>query len=258
VSARRSQGASLQAELYALTHRGNALDAKFYIEVCAGAPRVLELGAGYGRMLAHLARPGRTLVGLDSDQALLARARRALSLLPKASRRGTRLVRGDMRKFEFESAFERVILPYNGLLCLLTQSDALACFRAARAALSARGSFVFDVWNPERFHRLAALRTKRDSHEPVVSIAHGARIWDVFERTRVRRARQRLDVNYSYLPRGGGAALNSSISQRYFRPLELRKLLARSGFQVQEQYGDFAGAPLSVNSPHVIMISRAL
>ena len=36
----------LSAELYALTHRGNAFDKQFYKRFCAGASSVLELGSG--------------------------------------------------------------------------------------------------------------------------------------------------------------------------------------------------------------------
>ena len=46
----------LEAELYALTHRGNPGDTEFYARRCAGAGSVLELGTGYGRLLPALPR----------------------------------------------------------------------------------------------------------------------------------------------------------------------------------------------------------
>src|SRR5580698_5757926 len=70
----------LEAELYALTHRGTAGDAAFYVRTCSDADRVLELGSGYGRLIAKLARPGRLVTGLEVDAALLSLARRELRL----------------------------------------------------------------------------------------------------------------------------------------------------------------------------------
>jgi tRNA G46 methylase TrmB len=48
---------ALAAELYRLTHRGNPGDVGFYRKLCSGVQSVLELGCGYGRLLAALAQP---------------------------------------------------------------------------------------------------------------------------------------------------------------------------------------------------------
>ena len=206
--------ARLEADLYALTHRGTPGDIAFYTRVCAGAESVLELGVGYGRLASRLAQPRRTVTGLDLDPELLARANRGMQKLPLGKRRAIRLVRGDMRRFELDRRFDCVLLPYNGLYCLLTKRDALACFRAARAALEPGGTFVFDVWNAEEFHRAAAFAASADDATPIVTLRHAGRTWDVFERSSVRRVAQRLDVTYDYVPREKGETRRISIAQR--------------------------------------------
>ncbi len=108
-----------------------------------------------------------------------------------------------MRNFTLPEPVERVLLPYNALYCLLTKRDALACFRAARRALVPGGVLALDVWNAAPFHASAAMRGQVDDPEPIVSVRHAGQTWDVFERSRARRAQQRLDVDYDYLPRGG-------------------------------------------------------
>jgi SAM-dependent methyltransferase len=250
--------AQLDADLYALTHRGTPGDAAFYGRFCAGAERVLELGSGYGRILKALARPGRALVGLDCDRALLAAAKRGLQELSLAKRRSVQLVHGDMRHFELGSGFDRVLLPYNGLYCLLTKRDALACFRAARAALVPGGLFVLDVWNAHSFQREPAVRGNTGTATPIVTLRHAGRTWDVFEDTRVRRAAQRLFVTYHYLPREGGAARVIPIEQRYYLAPELSELLRRAGFKVAQRSGDFAGARFRARSPLLAVVARAV
>jgi SAM-dependent methyltransferase len=247
----------VKAELYALTHRGSPGDVAFYREVCRGAKSVLELGAGAGRLVTALASAERDLVGLELDPALLDLARRNCRALPAAKRKRTRLVQADMRDFELGQRFERVLLPYNALYCLLGQRAALSCFRAARRALVHGGMLAFDVWNAAPFARSVG-RVGTDAQEPVVSFHHARRTWDVFERSRARRARQRLDVIYSYVPREGGPTYEIPIAQRYFLPKELSGLLKRSGFFIDARYGDFSGRDFDPQSAQLIVLARAV
>jgi SAM-dependent methyltransferase len=245
------------AELYALTHRGNPGDVEFYGEVCRGAKRVLELGSGSGRLLNALADAKRQLVGLELDPKLVDLARRNLRALPPAKRKSVRILRADMRDFSLPQRFERVLLPYNTLYCLLGRRAALACFRAAHRALEPGGTLALDVWNAEPFQR-SATRSTMDDPLPIVSLRHAGRTWDVFERARVRRAQQRLDVSYSYVPREGGSTQQIPIAQRYFLASEISHLLERAGFAVEARYGDFSGRRFSARAAHLVVLARSI
>jgi SAM-dependent methyltransferase len=245
------------AELYALTHRGNPGDLEFYREVCRGAKRVLELGSGSGRLLNALADAKRQLVGLELDPKLVDLARRNVRALPPAKRQSVRILRADMRDFSLPQRFERVLLPYNALYCLLGRRAALACFRAAHRALVPGGTLALDVWNAEPFQR-SATRSTMDDPLPIVSLRHAGRTWDVFERARVRRAQQRLDVSYTYVPREGGSTQQIPIAQRYFLASEISHLLERAGFAVEARYGDFSGRRFSARSAHLVVLARSI
>jgi SAM-dependent methyltransferase len=247
---------SAGAELYALTHRGNRGDLEFYRRTCRGARSVLELGSGYGRVLVALANAGRRVVGLERDPELMALARRNLRQLSPNKRQSVRLVRGDLRDFKLAERFERVLLPYNALYCLLSKQAALSCFRSVHRALKPGGVFAFDVWNAAGFD--AATGAQPDGDEPIVSLSYDARTWDVFERSRLRRARQRLDVTYLYQPREGGAVQRIVIPQRYYLAAEVDELLQRAGFAVQARCGDFSGGRFTVRSAQQVVLARAL
>ncbi len=248
--------ARLRAELYALTHRGNPGDLAFYLRRAQGARSVLELGSGYGRLLVPLASAKRELTGLDSDPEMLALARRALARVPAEKRAHVRLMRADMRSFSPKSCCQRVFLPYNALYCLLSQRDALACFRAAHAALDPSGELVLDVWNAAQFHHSAS-GTGTDDAEPIAHIEHAGKVWDVLEHSRVRRASQRIHAVYDYVPRSGGQIVRSEIPQRYYLAAELRDLLARAGFEITARYGDFSERRYTSRSPQLIVVARA-
>jgi SAM-dependent methyltransferase len=248
----------VSAELYALTHRGNAGDSAFYQRVCRGAKSVLELGSGYGRILSALAQAKRRVIGLELDPTFIALAKKNLRKLPVEKRRSVHLVDGDMRDFVLDAPVERVLLPYNALFCLLTKRDALSCFRAARRALTPGGGLALDVWNAEPFHNTASMRAQADDGEPITVLRHAGQTFDVFERSRVRRAQQRLDVDYAYVPRKRVPGCEISIAQRYYLADEIEALLGRAGFALQARFGDFSGRRFTARAPQLILLARAI
>ena len=242
----------LEAELYALTHRGNVGDAEFYARQCAGVGSVLELGTGYGRLLPALLSAAREVVGLDREATLLRAARRSLRSLPAARRAAVQLVQGDMEEFALGTKFDRIVLPYNALYCLLGRRALSNCFRCVRAHLAPGGKFVFDVWAADPFQRRARLRAQREAHRDedgaIVSISHRGQVWDVFEHSRLRSATQRLDVTYTYVSRERGTRVEIPIEQRYATTLELEELLAIAGLQLRAQHGGFSQQPYGPRS----------
>lgn len=248
----------LQAELYALTHRGNPGDAEFYARACARAASVLELGVGYGRLLPALAAAAKSVVGLDREPMLLRAARRSVKALKPALQRKIQLVRGDMQTFDLGRQFERIVLPYNGLYCLRSERALLACLRRVREHLAPGGEFLCDVWAADRFHAQRNDAAYRDDDLPILSIFRGEQGWDVFETSRLRRAQQRLDVLYTYVARQRSTRVTIGIEQRYLRARELFALLPRAGLELYKAEGGFSGEPFGARSDELVLRARAL
>jgi len=253
--------AKLGAELYRLTHRGNPGDVAFYSALCEPAQSVLELGSGYGRLVTALARQDRRLVGLELDRGLLGLARHAVRALPASEQRSVRLVLGDMRRFDLGQTFERVLLPYNGLFCLVNRAEARSCLRSVRRSLTAGGVFALDIWSANELHQR---RTDGDhdsqvddgvSAEPLFGIAHGRQRFRVFEACRFYRGKQRLDVTYSYVPEGRGKQHSRQLPQRYYRSDELSELLEGEGFRVMRRYGSFARTRFTARSQQLVLLA---
>jgi SAM-dependent methyltransferase len=245
----------LDAQLYALTHRGNPGDVAHYVELCRGARSVLELGSGAGRVLCALAQPGRALHGLELDPGLFELGTEAVRGLPAASRRGVSLVREDMRDFSLGRRFERAILPYNALYCLLTPRDVQRCFRAVHAALEPGGMFGFDVWNADGF--VAHEHDGEDDTGAVMRVQHQGEAWSVFERSRLGRSAGRLDVTYTYVASSRGTKRSQVLKQRYYRSADLLHWLERAGFQVTSKAGSFGGGRFGARSSRLVVTASA-
>jgi SAM-dependent methyltransferase len=225
---------SYPPELYAGLHRGNPGDVDFYVRACSAAESVLELGCGYGRVLGPLSRAGHRVVGLDRDAALAELARQAVE--PS----GGRVVLGDMSAFDLGERFDRVIIPFNGLYCLLDPDTVTRCFERVCEHLAPGGLLIFDGWAADRFHMESDPTDLSEEHlEPVGTVGVHGRTYDVFERSRWDRATQRIDARYLHVERGGGAAIECALSQRYLRAAEATTLLERAGLEPLVLHGGF-------------------
>lgn len=213
------------ADLYELLHRGTPGDLELYVGQCEGATRILELGCGYGRVLEQLAAPGRRLVGLEAHPGLLARARARLGARAE-------IVSGDMRDFSLPETFERVLIPYCGLYCLVSDDDVQACLRGAYAHLEPGGRLVLDGYVGEAFEDLEPLDDDEEMVTEVVTIDDGARLWRVFESSTYDARAQRLEVTYVHVPDDGGPERIGRIPQRFLTEGQLRAHLSAAGFEV--------------------------
>lgn len=248
----------LEAELYALTHRGNPADERFCADASRGASRVLELGSGYGRLIRSLLRGSRNsdtrkVWGVEREPWLLASAKRYLLQLKSEERTRVTLLAGDMREFNLGVTFDCVVLPYNVLYCLLNRRDLRACLNCVRRHLVPGGVLAFDVWAADRFHRNASAHSYQDDSSAILSIAHRSQIWDVFERTRLRRREQRLDVVYTYVSRERGTSVRIPIAQRYAPSTELRGMLESTGFRIKSVFGNFTRGRYRASSDHFVV-----
>lgn len=218
----------LLAQCYGALHVGTPGDVQYYQEACAHAHAVLELGVGSGRILAELNAP--QLSGLDVDGHQLRLARSAMA------RRGitAQLIQGDMASFDLERSFERVIVPYNGLLCL-SEHQRQACLQSIERHLSDSGQLIFDFYSAEELHADAHTVEQEPDVDPfefLVELEVGARHFQVFEQNQWWPSEQRLRVVYE-LRSDALPPFRTSIEHHYLLADAVAPLLAEAGLAIQ-------------------------
>lgn len=118
-------------------------DIEMWTELISPGERLLELGAGSGRIAVPLAESGCQVTAVDSSPAMLevgeARMRAA----------GVEVMRGDMRCLHLNQNFEFVAFGLSTVQHLLRRSDQLAALKVARRHLSAQGRVIID-WTAPR------------------------------------------------------------------------------------------------------------
>ena len=148
------------AEAYDLWAADMTEDVPFYVELAKEADGpIVELAVGTGRVAIPVAEAtGRTVVGIDSSPAMLARAREAGGDLLD-------LRLADMRELRLDEPAALIYCPYRALLHLPTWADRRVVFERVADALVPGGRFA---WNAFAFdHAIAARLDGKRQEEPV-------------------------------------------------------------------------------------------
>jgi SAM-dependent methyltransferase len=241
------------AKLYAAVHDGNPGDVEFYRRRCAGARSVLELGCGDARVLAALAAPGRTLIGVDIDPELIELARARLQATPGAE---FELRCADMRELVLDRRFDRVIIPHGGLYCLLDEASVGETLARVAALLEPDGRLILDCWAADGF----VLEADPDDQDPswlevVKAVEIDGERWEVLERSSWDKATQRIDATYLHVRVGDEEAVEGLLRQRYVLAEQLQAQLAANGLELLELHGDFAGSEYDLESELMVAIA---
>jgi len=114
-----------------------------------GNERVLEVGAGYGRILKELAPSGATFVGIDISDLSVALGKDYLKETPNCS-----IETMDAHHLEFEEGFDIVLCLQNGISAMKGNSQQLVA--ECMKVLNPGGTAYFSTYS-EKFwdHRLA-------------------------------------------------------------------------------------------------------
>ncbi len=252
--------AEYPAKLYVAVHDGNPGDIEFYRRRCEGAASILELGCGDARVLAALAEPGRSLVGVDIDGDLLGMARNRRAAL--AAGLELEFVEADMAKLgalDLQRKFDRVIIPYGGLYCLLDEAALTATLRAVARHLSPTGELILDVWAADSFHADAAPEDLEPDWLERVKVVEvdGQRI-EVLEKSRWDRDKQRIDVTYLHVVVGEETGTEGLVEQRYLLAEQLRSYLQAVGLGRVEFFGDFEGGAYERSSGLLVVTASGV
>ena len=231
-------------------------DLPFY-RACAeeGGGPVLELGAGTGRVTAHLAKAGFDITGVEISGRMLELGRLRMERLGEAGQR-VQLVQGDMAALDVRGKFRTVIVPFRTFHHLHTIDRQLSALDAIRRKLAPDGIAVIDLFRPN----LAAFA---DS-EGRLSVAYEKKLPKSDDRV-VQRFRVKCDweqqlaaIDYYWDVYRGTRRISrdhAPMQWRWFHRYEFEHLLARAKLRVVRIVGDFEGTPYDEKSEEMIFFA---
>jgi SAM-dependent methyltransferase len=252
---------------YDLEHEHDDEDVAFHLELVRRVKpaRVLELGAGSGRVTVPLAElafaGGFTVTALDSERAMLTECERKLAGAAPEVRGRVDVVVGDMRSWEAPEPFDLILIPCASVSHLLELDDQLATWRRAHANLAPGGRFVVDVVMPDLGTYADSLRQPPRALVEIdgdSSDGEGRRLLR-YRTTMYAPHEQRATVRFLYDKFAHGEHperwLSDFESHVYF-PRELELLFRHAGFSVEARYGDYRFRAPRASTRTLVMIGR--
>jgi SAM-dependent methyltransferase len=238
---------------------GRLQDVAFYRDAARefGDP-VLELGCGTGRITMALAEAGKRITGLDLSERMLERAVKKRAGLRVEAQERVHLVQGDMAQFDLGEQFRLVIIPFRPFQHLLKVRQQMDCLDCVRKHLAPGGRLILDVFqtDAERMHDPVHMREQLVTEYRTTD----GRQVRISERVAAfHRAEQCNDVEMIFSiahPGGRKERLVFAWTLRYFFRYEVEHLLARCGFQVAAEYGNFDRTPTRDDSPEMIFVAE--
>jgi SAM-dependent methyltransferase len=125
-------------EFYNLELSTFTKDVSFYKNHINQNHRILELGAGSGRITRHLISFGKTVVALDISLDMLKHQKKSDSLS---------LVCGDMCDFSLSSLFDTIVIPYN-TINLLRADQIETCLSHCKDHMHNNSQLLLEVYTP--------------------------------------------------------------------------------------------------------------
>lgn len=213
---------------------------------------VLECGCGTGRVSIPLARTGVYVVGIDTNEKILAVAREKLAKEPLEVQKRVKFVKADMRNFQLEERFGLCIIPFSTFLHMLTVEDQENVLSTVRQHLQPRGLLIISVFNPDlsRPQNVVRLDKVKQTEDGTImrffiqsfdfpnQLTYGWYIYD-FVKTdgSVKRVVTPFKIRYVFYD-------------------EMRQLLTRMGYEIENVYGDEKKSLFQANSPLMVFIAR--
>lgn len=238
------------AEFYALEMNDFTEDILFYQNNIPPTSTILELGCGTGRISRCLSKTARSVTGLDLSQRMLQQA-------SCTSDGSVNYVCMDMCEMAFNQTFDAIIIPYNTLNLLQTESQIIACLRQAHQLLQPDGILLFQVYVPDetihsgknekvfQFQIISLPNTKGTLiKETIRSFSSQTSIIQLEERYRVR-GNQRFPVKEDF---------NHTLLLAALSVKKWTNLLNKANFEIISLAGDYNNRPFNRSNDTLLLV----
>ncbi len=217
--------------------------------------RILEIGAGLGRITSALARLA-PAVGIDLSMEMLSvapypRRRKAGRKrgAPAARIRDASFVAADMRRAHFGPVFDLIVGPGDPLSHLTTMKDRRGALRAVAAQLAPGGRFVLE----------GLYRRRLETAMPRRRVRHAAGVLEIEEAWFPVGVGNLWHARYRYRDRRPGEpdrTAQAFFVARSWDPVGVRRLFASCGLRVEHMWGDLDRRPFWRGAPRVVIVAR--
>lgn len=213
--------------------------------------KILEIGAGTGRIFINSLNQGADIYGIDISPAMI-------DVLCKKLKKGQnkRISLQNIIDFKFDDKFDLIIAPFRVIMHLLDKDEQLMAINNVYKHLNTNGRFIFDVFVPDLTQLLNGVNNYVDfsgEYEP------GRRIARTIT-TKPDLLHQTIHVKFhlEWDEEGELKYEDWLMPLRYYYRYELEHLIERSNFRKYKILGDYFGNELNQDSKDYIVVCQKL
>ena len=221
----------------------------FQNEIKRTKGKVLEIGAGTGRLFINALNQGADIYGLDISETML---NVLYKKLPKEQH--YRLSLQNIIDFSFDFKFDLIIAPFRVIMHLLDKEEQIKAINNVYKHLTNNGRFIFDTFIPDLNQLIKGINNQVDFEGEYDS---GKKIRRIVS-TSPDLINQIIQVNFR-LEWEENNKLNHDdwmLPLRFFFRYELEHLIERSKFDKYKIYGDYQENKLSQESKDFIIVCQ--
>jgi SAM-dependent methyltransferase len=244
-----------------IPYHQNMPDVEFFKGYAAklGGP-VLELGCGTGRVLLPLARAGSEVTGLDYSNLMLRATRAKLDGEPQEVQDRVGLVEASMHDFALDRQFGLIFSTYRSFQILITVEQQLAALECVRRHLRDDGRLILGVFEPHLPFLIDQGRKEEWGRDDPFLMPDGRKVKVTYRNPDVALTRQTIACELIYTvehPGGKTERLVQAFDLHYYFRFEMEHLLARTGFEVEELFGDYDKCEFGSKQPgEMVFVAR--
>ena len=237
--------ADWSADMYEIDETGTE-DVAFLLSCIGTTPkRILEIACGSGRILVPLAKAGHTVVGLDMDEAMLGKIPAKAEGMSNITWRT-----GDAIADDWENGYDVVVIAGNFLMNIVSEGGPEQAqkilLEKAKLALKPGGMLYIDynhTFYPEQWYVYPGERViwqGTDRHGTAGRMLLCDSTYDA--ETGLIRSMRRYELETT----DGEKIRKERLSVKHYVSLEqIHTWLSEEGFRIKNEYGDYAGNPIS-------------
>ena len=230
-------------------------DVDFYVRRATEVQGpIVELGVGTGRIAIPTAQAGQRVIGVDLSPAMIAEARR------RSAEAGVShmiaFAEADMKTFVTETPVHLVTIPFRSFLHMETPQEQLTCLSSVYRSLVPGGRLILNMFVPDPAFIVSQDRKRNLHSEFVDERGRRCEIWVVPE---YEITTQEITINATVETYEGKKLVETTegrLRVRMIHRFEMEHLLARSGFEIDDLYGDFDERPLTEGCMEMIWVAR--
>ena len=225
-------------------------DIEFYKNLIPSGSKVLELGAGTGRLAIPLLRHNVDYYGLELSPIFCNHANQII----KRAYGVNRIIEGDMRNFNIDMRFDYIFIAFNSFLHLLKNKDASACFQAIYKHLNDDGKFILDILVPHPHF----LCREKDDQLPVMDFkdSQSGELVEIFENSEYNYETEICNIDWIYRYKKSLKEKIFNYKMRMYYPDTINRMLVDCKFNISKMYGDYSMGMFSEESNLQIYICQ--